>query len=102
MAEAREEAGQPSPPGEVREQPVGAEPRGPSPPEQTDQLSEVLLGEDDRAPLSRSVQLCGHSHTLPRLVVIQGWPQKFMLSAGKILWSTFEGSPAPGDPGHDP
>ena len=54
------------------------------------------------APVSRSVQLCGHSHTLPRLVVIQGWPQKFMLSAGKILWSTLKGSPAPGHPGHDP
>ena len=40
------------------------------------------------ALLSRSVQLCGHSHTLPRLVVIQGWPQKIMLSAGNYLWGT--------------
>ena len=51
---AREEAGQPSPLGEVREHLVGAEPLGPSPPVQTDQLSEGELEEVGQEDCMRS------------------------------------------------
>ena len=54
---AREEAGQPSPPGEVLERPVGAEPRGPSPPEQTAPLFEEEWEEVGQGDCSRSSPL---------------------------------------------
>ena len=53
----RKEAGQPSPSGEALEMKVGAGPSGPSPQDQTDQLSEgewVEVGQED---CSRSVSL---------------------------------------------
>ena len=54
------------------------------------------------APVSRHAQTCGHLWTLPGLIVIQGWQQKFILSAEKIACSALSGSPPSGDPGHDP
>ena len=54
---AREEAGQPSPPGEVLEQPVGAAPRGPSPPDQTAPPFEEGWEEVGQEVCSRSTSL---------------------------------------------
>ena len=54
---AHEEAGQPSPLGEVHEHLAGAEPWGPSPPVQTDQLSEGELEEVGQEDCSRSTSM---------------------------------------------
>ena len=54
---AREDVGQPSPPGEALEKPVGAEPRGPSPPEQTAPLFEEGWDEVGREDCASSSSL---------------------------------------------